>query len=42
MRPFLFALLAVVLCVTLAQAGDAKLTILFSSNNNAEIHACPS
>lgn len=42
MRPIILALLAVVLCVTQALAGDAKLTILFSSNNNAEIHACPS
>lgn len=42
MRPLILALLAAMLCVTQAQAGDAKLAILFSSNNNAEVHACPS
>ncbi len=42
MTRILLALIAAVLCVTQAQAGDAKLTLLYSSNNNAEVHACPS
>lgn len=42
MRSLILALIAAALCVTDAFAGGAKLVLLFSSNNNAEVHACPS
>lgn len=41
-RLLFFALIAGLLCASPALAGDAKLTVLYSANNYAEVHPCPS